>query len=153
MLPPPEQQRIVDREHLRLLTIFHWVQGGLTAFFSLFPIIHLVMGLAMLSGKFPMAPAPAAKGQPPPEEMVRLLGGMFVVVALIFICTGLTFAVLTFFSARFLGRQRHRIFSLVVAGLNCLLVPFGTVLGVFTLVVLSRPSVAALYEGEPRSGA
>ncbi len=143
----------MDGEHIRLLTIFHWVQGGLTAFFSLLPIFHLLMGLAMLSGKFPMAPAAAVKGQPPPEEMLRIMGGMFVAIASVMICAGLTFAVLTFFSARFLSRRRNRTFSLIVAGLNCLLIPFGTVLGVFTLLVLSRPSVAALYQGEPGSEA
>ncbi len=152
MVPPPRQEWIVDREHLRLLTIFHWVQGGLTALFSLIPIFHVVMGLAILSGKFPMAPATATKGQLPPEGFFRMMGGMFVVMGLISICVGMTFAVLTFFSARFLGRQRNRTFSLVVAGLNCLLIPFGTVLGVFTLIVLSRPSVSALYQetAEPK---
>lgn len=152
MLAPPDQQRTVDREHLRLLAIFHWVQGGLTALFSLFPIIHLVMGVAMLSGKFPMGPATANKGQPPPEEALRLMGGMFVAIGAVAICIGMTFAVLTVFSARFLGRQRNRTFSLVVAGLNCLCIPLGTVLGVFTLIVLSRPSVSALYQetAEPK---
>ncbi len=77
---------------------------------------------------------------------------MFVVFAAFFICAGLTFAALTLFSAWCLSRRRHRTFSLVVAVVNCLMVPFGTLLGVFTLVVLSRPSVAALYQGEPGGG-
>jgi hypothetical protein len=106
------------------------------------------MGVAMLSGKFPMGPVPATKGQAPPEEMMRLVGGMFVAFASLAIFLGLAFAGLTLCSARFLGRRRHRTFSLIVGGLNCLLVPFGTVLGVFTLIVLSRPSVVALYQDQ-----
>jgi len=35
---------------------------------------------------------------------------------------------------------------MIVAGLNCLHIPLGTLLGVFTLVVLSRGSVATMYE-------
>ena len=37
-------------------------------------------------------------------------------------------------------------FSLVVAGLNCMGFPFATVLGVFTFLVLLRESVVELYE-------
>lgn len=136
-------QRIVDGEHLKLLTIFHWIQGGLTALFSLIPVIHLVFGLLILSGKFP----PAATHTPhPPEEVPRFIGAIFAGFAAVFICVGQAFAVLTLFSARCLGRRRNRTFSLVVAGVNCLLIPFGTVLGVFTILVLSRPSVVALYQ-------
>jgi len=34
---------------------------------------------------------------------------------------------------------------MVIAGIECLFMPFGTVLGVFTLVVLVRPSVKELF--------
>jgi tryptophan-rich sensory protein len=44
-----------------------------------------------------------------------------------------------------LRRRRARMFSLVVGGVNCLAFPFGTALGVFTLIVLVRPTVTALY--------
>jgi len=37
-------------------------------------------------------------------------------------------------------------FSLIIAGINCVQFPFGTVLGVFTFVVLLRDSVRELYE-------
>jgi hypothetical protein len=36
----------------------------------------------------------------------------------------------------------------VVAGIECIVMPFGTVLGVFTLVVLSRESVKTLFAAE-----
>lgn len=54
-------------------------------------------------------------------------------------------ALLTILSGVFIRRQKYRTFSLVIAGLSCLMVPFGTVLGVFTLVILSRESVRQLY--------
>ena len=50
-------------------------------------------------------------------------------------------------SALFLWRRQHRMFSMVVGGLNCLQIPFGTALGVFTILVLSRDSVQELYAG------
>jgi hypothetical protein len=36
-------------------------------------------------------------------------------------------------------------FSLVVTGITCLSFPFGTALGVFTIIVLTRGSVRQLY--------
>jgi hypothetical protein len=37
-----------DDEHLRLLSVFHYVLGGITALFALFPVFHLVFGLVIL---------------------------------------------------------------------------------------------------------
>jgi len=54
--------------------------------------------------------------------------------------------VLNFLSARYLAKRRKKTFSIVVAALNCLSLPLGTILGVFTIVVLSRPSVEAIYQ-------
>jgi hypothetical protein len=51
-----------------------------------------------------------------------------------------------FLAGRNLAQQRRYTFCLVIAGLLCIFIPFGTVLGVFTIVVLVRPSVKALFE-------
>ena len=36
-----------DLEHLRLLSLFHYMCAGLAALFACIPIIHLIMGLMM----------------------------------------------------------------------------------------------------------
>ena len=54
-------------------------------------------------------------------------------------------------SGLFLLKKRNRLFSLIIGGLNCLQIPFGTALGVFTLLVLSRDSVRHLYSGGTES--
>ena len=38
------------REHIRLLSIFHYVVGGLMALFSCFALLHIGVGIAMLYG-------------------------------------------------------------------------------------------------------
>lgn len=43
--------------------------------------------------------------------------------------------------------EEHLLLS-IVTGVQCIFVPFGTVLGVFTIVVLSRLSVKALFQSE-----
>lgn len=48
-------------------------------------------------------------------------------------------------SGRGLARHTGRTFSMVTTGLCCLQIPLGTILGVFTVVALPRPSVQALY--------
>ena len=48
-----------------------------------------------------------------------------------------------------LRARKLRTFSLVVAGFNCMHLPLGTVLGVFTMIVLMRDSVRELYDANP----
>jgi hypothetical protein len=49
-------------------------------------------------------------------------------------------------SSEFIARRKYHNFSFTVATIICLLVPFGTLLGIFAIVVLSRSSVKRLYE-------
>jgi hypothetical protein len=48
-------------------------------------------------------------------------------------------------AGRCLSRRKSYSFALVMACIECLFVPFGTILGIFTIVVLSRKSVKALF--------
>lgn len=64
------------------------------------------------------------------------------VIAFIFVWTA---AALLLFAGRFLSQRRHWLFCLIVAGLSCLNMPLGTVLGVFTIIVLNRESVKSLF--------
>ena len=129
------------REQLRLLSIFHYVLAGVAGLFSLFPLIHVGIGIAMVSGKLPFG----GKGPTPPEAF----GWFFVVLGALFILLGLTFAVLVAVSGRFLGQARHWTFCVVMAALCCAFFPFGTILGVFTILALARTEVKALFETRP----
>ena len=48
--------------------------------------------------------------------------------------------------ARWHGQRRNRSFCFVVACLSCFNVPLGTILGIFTILVLNRPSVQAGFD-------
>jgi disulfide bond formation protein DsbB len=50
------------------------------------------------------------------------------------------------YAGRCLAQRRRYLLCMVVAGIACIFMPFGTALGVFTLVVLSRPAVKAAFE-------
>jgi hypothetical protein len=62
MMPSPYAPQ-PNLEHLRLLSIFH-VMGGIVGVFSLLPIIHLGMGIAIVSEALP-----TAGGSGPPTAM------------------------------------------------------------------------------------
>lgn len=124
-----------DLEHLRLLSIFHYVVAGLAALFACFPIFHLVTGIAMVSGAFE-----DEFGGPP-----AMFGWMFIAFAAIFIIFGWAFAIALFLAGRSLAQRKHYLFCLVMAGISCIFTPFGTVLGIFTIIVLMRPSVKELF--------
>lgn len=133
-----------DEEHLRLLYIFHYVLAALYALFALFPIIHVVIGIGILTNP------ESFQGDNSEPFDASLIGLVFIVIGGLIILLGLLHAGLTAWSGRCMQLRKWRTFSLVVAGLNCLAIPFGTVLGVFTIVVLERPGVRALY---PQPGA
>jgi hypothetical protein len=124
-----------DDEHLKLLTVFHYIVAGLVALFGCFPIIHLALGVMMVYA--------ALSGEPEGPPMA--FGILFIVIPLFFILLAWAMAVFVFLCGRNLQARRSRLFCQVVAGFECLFVPFGTILGVFTLIVLSRPSVAAKF--------
>ena len=126
-----------DAEQVRLLSIFHYVVGALAGLCSLFPVVHLVVGIAMLTGRM------SDMGT---ESEARLFGWLFVVAACLVIAIGLTFAVCIILAGRFLARHVYYIFCLVMAAVECIFMPFGTVLGVLTIVVLQRPTVKQMFE-------
>lgn len=128
----------IDAEHLRLLSIFHFVGAGLGFVGLLFVAGHFALFHAFLSNpQFWQN----AKNGPPPAAFFTLFRWFYAVVALWFLSSG----VLNLLSAFYLRARRHRVFSMVVAGFNCLHMPLGTILGIFTFIVLSRGSVEKLY--------
>jgi hypothetical protein len=129
-----------DLEHLKLLAIFHYVVAGLAALFACIPLFHFFIGLGIASGAFDDAPGEA-----------RLIGVFLMVIAGLIIVTGWAMAVAIFIAGRNLARQTHYTYCLVMAGIECIFMPFGTVLGVFTIVVLMRESVKALFGAPGRA--
>lgn len=130
-----------DLEHLRLLGVFHYAVAALVALGGCFPIIHLVIGIAMVSGELDHG----RRGDPP-----EAVGWLFIAIAVALMAFFWTLAVLVAIAGRKLQAQRSYTYCFVIAAILCLFMPFGTVLGVFTIVVLVRESVKRLF-AEPRA--
>ena len=134
-----------DLQHLKILSVFHYVVAGIGAVFACFPILHLMTGIFMLSGGFFIPDDPSLQ-MPFPFWMFGL---MFTLIPAAIIVIGWAFAISMAVAGYFLSKQRNYMFCLVMAGIACIFMPFGTVLGVFTLIVLLRPSVKTLFNYPP----
>lgn len=128
-----------DAEHLRLLSIFHYVVAGLAALFALFPLIYTTVGAIFIFV--------ARHGTPKPGEELppEFLGWIFVGIGSLLFLIGMAMAICILIAGRSLSRRKGYSFALVMACIECLFLPFGTILGVFTIIVLSRESVKALF--------
>ena len=147
MNPPPvltdAAQDRANLQHLDLLAIFHFVLSGLGALGLGFLFLHYSFFNSLLAH----------------PDFIRANHHLEINPAAFFHAFSWFYGVFGFFAA--LGmllnllsgfcllRRTHRIFSLIVAGLNCLHLPFGTALGVFTIIVLNRHSVQRLYSQLP----
>lgn len=127
-----------DTEQLNLLAIFHYVVGGLAVLFSFFPLLYSVIGGFLIYA----AQNPSTNSQEPPPPF---LGWLFIVLGAFLFLAGVTTAICILMAGRCLSRRKSYSFALVIACIECLFVPFGTVLGVFTIVALSRESVKTLF--------
>ena len=113
--------------------------AGIIAFCSLLPILHLAIGIIIIT-------APESFPMESPEELPpQVFGYLFAFFGATFFILGEALAIANILSGRFLKLRKRYWFSFVIACINCLYMPFGTILGVFTIIVLSRESVKELY--------
>jgi len=118
-----------DESHLDLLAIFHYVVAGLTGLFALFPMIHVVVGLFLANS----------------QDAGSFIGWFFIMIGGTLVILGMTLAGCIFIAGRCLHRRVNYWFAFIIACIECLFMPFGTILGVFTIVVLSRSSVKTRF--------
>ena len=123
-----------DRNHLDWLAWGHYAVGGLSLLCGFFPIIHLTVGIGMLTGRM-------GQGTPTP------MGAIFVAVALVIMGMFWGIAALIIYAGRCLRARTKRTLVFVVAVLQAAFFqPFGLVTGILTIIVLSRPAVKAAFD-------
>lgn len=162
------------REHLRLLSIFHYVVGGLGFLVSLFPGIYLAFGILMLAAPvesmteppsdaeteslqewFEVQPPDRANGEISQSDIVivRSMGGMFVAISALLMIGGFALSTAIIIAGKRLAAYRSHTYCVVIAAILCVFMPLGTALGVFTLIVLLRPEARDLFafSGSPKT--
>lgn len=137
------RQQIQDQEHLKLLSLGYQISAVLTALYAPLGFIYLLFG-----GMFALLGSGSDKSHDMPPAF---LGWIFVALGMVFILACLTIAALKWHVSNCLKERRSRVFCQVIAGLSCLVIPYGTLLGVLTFMVLGRPSVERMFQTAPPS--
>lgn len=126
---------MTTNETFRLLTIFHTVLGAVLGILSLLPLIHVTVGALLV------VLGPSADVSTEEQQLFQLVGGVMLVAGAMFVLFGLTLSACIGFAAYFISNRRNYTFCLVVAGVECLFMPIGTALGVFTIYSLLRDEI------------
>lgn len=126
-----------DRDHLRVLSIMHYIFAGLGVVGLGFLGAHYAMMRTFMNPEFMKH-----EQNPPPEAFMDMLVWFYVVFGAILLLG----MVLNVMVAQRLKARRGRMFCMVVAALDLLQMPLGTLLGIFTLLVLSRESVRRTFD-------
>lgn len=134
------KRRILDEEHLRLLALFHYISGGLTIAFSGLFSLQLLF-LRFMAARPEMFTHNNGASAEPPVEVIGLMTTLFSGLVII----GITYGIAQIVSGRFIQRRRFRLLSIIIAAPNLVFIPYGTLFGVMTVLVLTRDSVSELY--------
>lgn len=126
-----------DVSQLRTLSILYYVFATFNLLPLLISALYAFLGVAMLNGTLPADATTQDTGS----------GWVLLCLAAAMIFIGIVGGILTLMAARRLSQRRALTLCIVVAAVSCMQIPFGTALGVFTLIVLNRPSVKAMFAG------
>jgi hypothetical protein len=126
-----------DQEHLRILAVCYYLLAGCTAFVSLVSLLYVGFGAIFLSGLIP--------ANQPSNADPRIMGYIFTALGIAFFLFGLAMCFLYYLTGRSLNTRRRRTLCYAMSGFSCLYIPFGTAIGICTIMVLNRTSVKSLF--------
>jgi hypothetical protein len=138
-----------DLEHLKLLGIFHYIWGALSLVGGLFlGAYFVVIGVVLMT-------SPSTTTSTEENGSTGVVGGIMIGIGVVAFLIVVVYGILTLMAG---GKYRKHqggywflfilaIVTLVIGGIP------GIVLGIFSLIVLSRPSVKALFKGLSLPGA
>jgi hypothetical protein len=128
-----------DKEQLRLLASFHFVVAGLAVAFTPLPGYFLALGILIVTGGLGLEPSSPGTLSP------HVYGWACVTVGGLGVWFVMVMAPLLASAGRNLARYRRYTFCLGVACIGTAFIPFGTILGVLTILVLTCDSVKRLF--------
>jgi hypothetical protein len=149
-----EESTAEDREHLSALSIGHYVLAGVSLLGALPVLLYGAAGarvLGELGGDLSMAMGdlPTQPGSNPlggaPDTMLQDLGTLLTAAVISFVAVSVLAAVHLVVVGVMMRRRRWWTFCYLTGWGECLMFPFGTILGIFTIIVLGRPSVKRLF--------
>ncbi len=135
--------RKLNLQNLKLLAVFHFVLAALGLLGIGFLFLHHYMLNTIFSNPEMWK---NSKQGPLPAEFFEVFQIFYLVMGVMIV----VFMVINVLSGWFIHRHQNRMFSLIIGGINCVIFPFGTVLGIFTFILLLRDSVQELYTSDSK---
>jgi len=132
-----------NNEHIRLLSVFYFVFGGLSLFVAFVLTIYLVVLGAIFTNSTVRESIESSGTNM--ETPLNIVAAIFIFAIVLVVTIGILQIVAGFK----LRKKTHRIFTIVMGVLALPSFPLGTALGVFTIVVLTRPAVIDMYNKQP----
>jgi hypothetical protein len=136
-----ERQKTIDNEHLKLLSIFHYISGGITLAFALFIGAYFFLIFFIITYAGFQKDIDPEFNKTMPEAFFTIMLTIFIIIFFL----GLLFGIGQIVSGRLIKLRQLRWFSFTIGIINLLNIPYGTILGIFTIIVLERDSVRQQY--------
>ncbi len=124
---------------LRLLSIGYFIQGGISICSGL--LFFCYVGLVGVVFASAQNGAHGELQNQIPTGVLYVIGAIVIAIALVTVGVGICMV----YSGVALRKRKNRALVLVMAALNCLAIPYGTVLGIFTFLVLQRPTAQEMF--------
>ncbi len=136
-----EKQKIIDNEHLKLLSLIHYISGGLTLALALFIGGYFFFIFFLISTFDSQHQFDQSLENQMPEAFFTIMLTIFLIIFIL----GLFFGISQIVSGRLMKLRQLRWFSFAIGIINLLNFPYGTILGIFTIIVLEKDSVRQQY--------
>ena len=149
-----EESNAEDREHLSALSIGHFILAGVALLGGIPTLMLGVAGAKLIDEvgsdlSMAMGDISGQAGTDPfggsPDAMLQDLNTLIITVIVGGLVSALVSAVHLALVGVKIRQRRWWTFCYLTGWGECLMFPFGTVLGIFTIIVLARPSVKRLF--------
>jgi hypothetical protein len=136
-----------DKDHVLLLSIFHFVMVGVGVLGLIFLLFHYMMMSTVFANPHTWDNLKDNNGNPVqmpfnPTQFFNAFRWIYLMMG----AWGVLSMIVNLIAGLRLRQWRSRTFLLFVAGFNCINFPFGTVLGIFTIMVLTRDSMRGRFD-------
>jgi len=126
--------------YLNVLAIFHFIVAGIVSLLSCLPLINLVIGLPMLKD----IPYALKQGELFSQNIFAPL--MFILLPVGITVVGWMIAIAIALNGYYIKNRLWHTYCLVIGAVETIFMPFGTVLGVFTIILLTKPNTKNLFD-------
>jgi hypothetical protein len=129
-----------DVGYLNLLSLFHFIVAGVAGLFSCLPLFNLLIGIPILKD------VPYALSQSEYFSQYTLAPLMFILLPTGMTVIGWMFAIAMALNGCYIKNRQWLKYCMIMSGIETIFTPFGTALGVFTIILLTKPNIKILFD-------